>query len=161
MTTKRCSKCQLVKSTSQFNKHKECRGGFNATCKSCCSIRETQRSERGLDILQSLAMTRGCCNHCQRPYTNEDWHFFEFDHIDPSLKQTRRETESRWVSGHQVEFFERVAPNLQLLCVKCHKIKSIEEQKLGGAIYQKMFGQLEPAEVIQTDLTLFDLSALN
>ncbi len=118
-------------------------------------------SERGLAVLKNLAKDKNCCNHCQRPYFDEDWHFFEFDHIDAKLKKSRKETDARWVAAHVNEFIRRVAPNLQLLCVKCHKLKSSEESKIGGAVYQKRFAQLNPEEVIQTDLTLFDLSTLN
>ena len=113
-------------------------------------------TERGLKVLKSLAKNRGCCQHCLRPYTEEDWHFFEFDHIDSKLKQLKKETDARWVAGHTDEFITRVVPNLQLLCVKCHKIKTIEEMKLGGAVYKKIYSQAGPAQVIQRDLTLFD-----
>ena len=156
MTTKRCNRCQLVKSVSEFCRHKKNHDGFNITCRACTSIYQKQLIERGQRILKNLAATRGCCQHCSRPYTDEDWHLFEFDHIDANLKQTRRETDGRWVLSNVDEFNKRVAPNLQLLCVKCHKIKSIEEQRLGGSVYQKMFGQQKPAQVIQRDLTLFD-----
>jgi len=112
--------------------------------------------QRGLQILQDLATTRGCCAHCERPYSNEDWHFFEFDHIDPTQKHSRRETESRWVDRNEYEFFKRVAPNLQLLCVKCHKIKTSKECKLGGVVHQKMFGESKPAEVLDPGWDLFN-----
>ena len=156
MTTKRCIKCKLVKSTNDFSKHKIRHDGLSTRCRSCEAKRSAKAIEQGLKILQSLAIGRGSCEHCKRPYSNEDWHFFEFDHIDPSLKRSRKETDSRWVVAHVVEFTERVQPNLQLLCVKCHKIKSSQEKKLGGAVYEKKYGQLKPALVIQTDLTLFN-----
>ena len=156
MTTKRCKRCQLLKSVTEFNVQSQRRDRLNTLCRACVSITQQKLSDRGYKILKDLAMSRGCCEHCALPYSNEDWHFFEFDHIDIKLKQTRRETEARWIAGHTEEFVTRVAPNLQLLCVKCHKIKSIQEQKLGGAVYQKMFGQSGPAQVIQRDLQLWD-----
>ncbi len=155
MKSKRCHKCQLVKSATEFSRQPKNSHGLQTNCKLCNQITNARTTQRGLDILQSLAMTQGCCKLCQRPYTNEDWYFFEFDHIDPSLKQTRRETESRWVNGHQVEFFERVAPNLQLLCIKCHKIKTSKEQQIGGAVHQKKFGVTKPAEVVELGWNLF------
>jgi hypothetical protein len=161
MTTKRCSKCQLVKSLTEFSYKKGCRNGLNPTCRTCNSIKATKYNQIGLKILQTLAMSQGSCQHCSLPYSNEDWHFFEFDHIDAKLKVSKKETEASWVTAHQVEFLERIAQNLQLLCVKCHKIKTSEELKLGGLVYQKTFGDLPPPQVIETDLTLFDLSTLN
>ena len=101
-------------------------------------------------------MARSCCAHCQREYTNEDWHFFEFDHINPNDKRSKKETASQWVCAHHHEFVERVAPNLQLLCIKCHKLKSSEEAKVGGAVHKKKHGESKPPQVIQRDLTLFN-----
>ena len=158
MTTKCCTTCQLVKSTSEFNKQRKTSNGFRHACRQCQQKEAVDHSERGLNVLKNLAKNKNCCNHCQRPYFDEDWYFFEFDHIDAKLKQSNKETEARWVAGHVNEFATRVAPNLQLLCVKCHKLKSSEESKIGGAVYQKRFGQLKPAEVICHDLTLFDPS---
>ena len=156
MTTKRCIKCQLVKSTSEFHQLKTNQDGFDSRCRSCIQFYNGEKTQRGLQILQDLAITRSCCAHCQRPYLNEDWHFFEFDHIDPNQKQSTRETESKWVQSNEFEFFQRVAPNLQLLCIRCHKIKTREELKLGGVVHQKTYGQSQPAEVIDFGWNLFN-----
>ena len=77
------------------------------------------------------------------------------------MKLFKTEAEARWIDGHRDEFYTRVAPNLQLLCVKCHKIKTSKELKLGGSVHQKIHGQSQSAEVIEPDLTLFDLPTLN
>ena len=158
MTTKRCNKCRLVKSTSEFGNDKKSRDGFTYNCKHCIRCIDKEARQRGLQILQTLAMARTCCAHCQRPYSNEDWHFFEFDHIDSRCKKSDKETNIGWVARHTQEFFQRVEPNLQLLCIKCHKLKTIEEYRFGGAVHQKMHGQSQPAQVIRHDLTLFDPS---
>ena len=156
MTTKRCTKCQLVKSTSEFAKDKHARDGFTRKCKQCFRDYDTEVRQRGLQMLQSLAMDKGCCAHCQRPYSNEDWHFFEFDHIDSQLKKSEKETKFGWIVCNSKEFFQRVAPNLQLLCVKCHKFKTSEENKFGGPVHQKKHGQSEPPEVIDFGWNLFN-----
>ena len=75
MTTKRCNKCQLVKSTSEFSKNKYVPDGLSYTCKHCHRKRHAEDRQRGLEILQCLAVDKGCCAHCERPYLNEDWHF--------------------------------------------------------------------------------------
>ncbi len=156
MTTKRCTKCRVIKSVSLFNKQKIRLDGLRSTCKTCDAVAAAQVTARGLKVIQDLATSRGCCQHCSRPYTNEDWFFFEFDHINAKLKRSNKETDTRWIAAHTDEFLTRVVPNLQLLCVKCHKIKSGAEIKIGGAVYQKTFGETKPAQVIQRDLTLFD-----
>ena len=156
MTTKRCNRCQLVKSTSEFNRHITNSDRLKGDCKSCQQKQNVKYAEIGSHILQNLAVIKGCCNQCQRPYQNEDWHFFEFDHIDPKLKKFNKETSHQWISCHQQEFLKRVVPNLQLLCIKCHKLKTSQEMKLGGSVHQKKYGQSKPAQVIQRDLTLFD-----
>jgi hypothetical protein len=155
MATKQCSICQLVKSLTEFNKNNGNQDRLSTYCRVCQSKYTANRTKRGLSVLQDLAITIGCCSHCQRPYTNEDWHFFEFDHIDPSLKQSRRETDTKWIASNLNEFFTRVAPNLQLLCVKCHKIKTSKELKIGGTIYEKSSGVTKPAEVVELGWNLF------
>jgi len=156
MTTKRCNKCQTVKSKTEFNLHPTNSDGRKGDCKSCQAKYNAKYKEIGFNLLQSFAVMKGCCNQCQRPYRVEDWHFFEFDHIDPKLKQSNNETHPRWIKTHRQEFLERVIPNLQLLCVRCHKIKTSKERKLGGSVHQKVYGETKPAQVIQRDLTLFD-----
>jgi hypothetical protein len=156
MTSKRCTKCQLVKSATEFNKNNETLDRLSTYCRVCQKNYTANRTKRGLDILQDLATSRGCCSHCQKPYANEDWYFFEFDHIDPSLKRSKRETDSKWIASHLNEFVTRIAPNLQLLCVKCHKIKTSDEMQLGGVVYQKMFGESKPAQVLDPGWDLFN-----
>jgi len=157
MTTKRCKKCFLVKSLTEFNKSpRNTKDGRHPWCKNCQANINAAFARKGLEILQTLAKTKGSCNICARPYTDEDWYFFEFDHIQPSLKLSRRETHSGWVARHIQEFFERVEPNLQLLCTKCHKEKTSEELKLGGKIHQQKQVQHKPAQVIYREPTLFD-----
>ena len=161
MTTKRCTKCHVVKQLTDFSNVDRGKYGKNSKCKKCNQLYAEKKTERGLKILKELASSQRCCQHCSRLYTNEDWHFFEFDHINPNLKLFKNEAEARWIDGHRDEFYTRVAPNLQLLCVKCHKIKTSEEIKLGGSVHKKIHGQSQSAEVIEPDLTLFDLSTLN
>ena len=160
MTTKRCNKCRLVKSTSEFGKNSS-PDGLHSQCKRCKRKIRAESKQQGLEILQGLAKDKGCCAHCKRPYSIQDWYFFEFDHIDPRLKQSKIEIKGEWVAKNTQEFFERVEPNLQLLCIKCHRLKTTEENKVGGALYAKKYGQSQSEEVIETDLTLFDLSTVN
>ena len=161
MTTKLCKKCRLIKSVSEFNKNPQTRDRLSYLCRRCLHFYRAELHQRGLQILLELAMIQGCCQHCERPYSIEDRHFFEFDHIDTNLKESKRETAATWVGANKNEFLKRIATNLQLLCVKCHKIKTKEESELGGSVYLNRYGQSESAQVIQADLTLFDLSALN
>ena len=156
MNIKRCTKCRLVKSTTEFNQKANSPDGVDYRCRNCQQIESDRLTQRGLDVLMNLANSQDHCQDCQQPYSDEDWYYFEFDHIDVSLKKHRKETNARWVAGHTVEFLKRVAPNLQLLCVKCHKIKSREEKKVGGAVYLKTFGESKSKLIIQPDPTLFD-----
>ena len=156
MTTKRCKKCGLIKSGTEFNKNQQTRDRLSYLCRRCLHFYRAELHQRGLQILLELAISQGCCQHCERPYSIEDRHFFEFDHIDAKLKQSKRETATAWVGANKNQFLKRIALNLQLLCIKCHKMKTKEECELGGSIYQKMHGQSQPAQVIQRDLTLFD-----
>jgi len=157
MTTKLCRKCSLVKSLTEFNKNpKNKKDGRQTYCKNCQSNMNAANVRKGLEILQTLARTKGSCNICQRLYKDEDWHFFEFDHIDPTLKLSKYETMTPWIAHNVEQFFERVVPNLQLLCVKCHKEKTSEELRIGGRVHQRRQENDKPAQVIYREPTLFD-----
>jgi hypothetical protein len=109
----------------------------------------------GRKILQDLAKERGQCAHCQRSYCLEDWDFFEFDHIDPTLKK-KTDSKDYWVKAHLQEFNEKIKPNLQLLCVRCHKLKTKKDLARGGGSHQLRHEASAPAEVIDFGWNLFN-----
>jgi hypothetical protein len=60
---------------------------------------------------------------------------FALDHIDPSLKLHSTETSPLWIFHNQQEFWSRVAPNLQVLCVHHNNIKRSQEYGVGGVMH--------------------------
>jgi len=150
MNTKRCPKCQLVKSSSEFYTNAK-----HDLCKDCQTLNVKRNQQIGRKILQDLAEEIGQCQHCQRPYSLEDWDFFEFDHIDPTLKK-RRDTHPCWVKAHLQEFHQKIKPNLQLLCVKCHKLKTKKDVARGGGSHQSRQQAFAPAQVLDFGWNLFN-----
>ncbi len=150
MTTKRCRKCQLVKSTSEFYNH-----ATHHLCKDCQTLNVRKHQEIGKKILQDLAQEIGECQNCKRVFSLEEREFFEFDHIDPTLKQ-KRDTSAAWVKAHIKEFHEKVRPNLQLLCIKCHKEKTKKDIARGGGSHRKIHGLTPPPQVIDPGWNLYN-----
>ena len=110
-----------------------------------------------MKILKDLAYLIGKCQGegCGLLYDEENAGYFQWDHVDETLKLHNYETKGSWLVCHQQEFENRVRPNLQLLCVKCHKNKSVESMKAGGVAHQKIFGEQPLAEVVVPDINLF------
>ena len=156
MTTKRCTKCQLVKSVTEFNKNNATKDRLYHHCKDCARKNLDKHTKLGLEMLQNFALQAGQCKLCSRNFTIDDWHLFDLDHIDPNQKLHKRETSPIWVALHQQEFELRVKSNIQLLCIKCHRNKTTEESKRGGSVHQKIHGQSEPSEVIDFGWNLFN-----
>jgi hypothetical protein len=67
---------------------------------------------------------RGCCNKCGI-FDDALLEAFEFDHIDPSTKSFNIST---MVSNNaDIKDIKKELPLCQLLCVHCHKLKTIED----------------------------------
>jgi len=72
---------------------------------------------------------------------------FDLDHIDPRLKIKKKETELGWIARHEKEFWERVAPNLRLLCCHHHRVVTGEQHAFGGELHQMEHGTADPAHL--------------
>lgn len=110
-----CTKCGQEKPDSEFyytNKY------IRSYCKKCDSQKRLQASrEKKARVVELLG---GKCAHCgivEEPY------LYDIDHIDPKLKTIKnisfviqRRAESFWI--------DEVLNRCQLLCVRCHRIKT-------------------------------------
>ena len=60
---------------------------------------------------------------------------FALDHIDPSLKLHSKETSPIWIAHNEQEFWSRVEPNLQVLCVHHNSVKRGLQYGVGGEMH--------------------------
>jgi len=164
---KRCDVCKKELSLDSFHKNSYKHDGKSSSCKGCSNQNNRKIYEIGSQIKKEIYMSAG---GCQNPscYSSADgtrmllssdgknYRMFQFDHIDESLKQHVRETNSGWIASHQVEFMSRVLPNLQFLCYQCHLIKSGSAMESGNSVHQKIFGRNPPSLFIEPEYNLFN-----
>jgi len=163
--TKQCSKCQLIKSLSEFNKDPRKSLGVNGTCKSCYSKYILDHKQATKQMLKQIRLDAGGCQdpNCQsspdhtRLLCHEDnIGLFDLDHINEHLKLHSEECRHGWITGNWQEFMSRVKPNLQVLCTHCHRARSGESSRLGNSVYSKKHGRKPPAQFVDPEHTLFN-----
>jgi DNA-directed RNA polymerase subunit RPC12/RpoP len=163
--TKRCTKCWKELSLDQFSSHSVHKDKKNYRCKRCDSERKRIQREIGGEIRFSTIRDAGGCQNpdcCSANYGkalllhDENYLSFQLDHIDESLKLNDYETDAQWIAGHQDDFFQRVKPNIQVLCYQCHLLKTKRGRVRGNSIDQKMYGRKLPAQFIDPGYNLFN-----
>ena len=122
MPLKKCSKCELHKDTSQFNKDASKPDGLYSSCKACVNLarrktygrdsqRWKERKRKNQDYVYDYLSDR-CCEECGE----SDIIVLQFDHIEPENKVA---TVSDLASGS----FERLIDEIdkcRILCANCH-----------------------------------------
>lgn len=111
-------------------------------CHDCNRKNVRKVRERGLEVKEQLLTEAGGCmwlnddgTRCHMRYPRDHRGNFTLDHIDASLKEGDHETRADWIVSHEQEFFERVRPNLQVLCCHHNRIKASIEQGVGGILH--------------------------
>lgn len=95
MMTKKCSKCQKVKETTEFSKNKCKKDGFNQECKPCNRESHKKAREKGLTRWHDMKKTLGIgekeynalleeqeyvCAICSHPHVEEKGGRLHVDH---------------------------------------------------------------------------------
>jgi hypothetical protein len=151
-----CPRCGEVKLATEenWNRNPRTSDQFFSWCRICESNRKQQDGDaakiRGIEIKHEFIRSVGSkCQHpgCHMQYPDDLPGNFDLDHIDPRLKRKRRETEPGWMARHEQEFWERVAPNLRLLCCHHHRLITAEQARVGGVIHQILHGTADPANL--------------
>lgn len=131
-----CPTCNNIKPDYLMRAYKDKPEQFR-TCYEC--NRKTGRAveEQWQQIRHSLLLKAGGCvwPGCHMRYPQDLSGNFALDHIDPKLKTGNHETKGTWVMAHLDEFWERVVPNLQVLCNHHNYEKMKMEIGVGGVLH--------------------------
>jgi len=152
-------------SSDNFNKSKANKDGLQSYCRFCDSVRQGKERETVYELrIQIIEESGGCqddncCSSADQTrllVTGFNYGLFDLDHIDESLKQHRRETTPSWIYLNMDEFLNRIKPNLQVLCVQCHRLKSNHSKRVGNKVHQKIHGRKTPSKFIDPGYNLFN-----
>jgi len=114
---KQCSKCQEVKSETEFyqktktRKQSYCKPCFNRYCMDRWIIKK-------IKFVKSMG---GKCEDCDYSYTGENLAVFEFHHLDSNKK------EFEWDKLRQKGDIKikKELDNCALLCANCHRMRHV------------------------------------
>jgi hypothetical protein len=169
---KRCTNCQQIKPATleNFNLNDRKSNRLKSWCRVCDMPRkrllESEVRSKGILIKELFIRSRGskCEYHgCHMRYPDDLPGNFDLDHIDPKKKQHQRETSHDWIARHEKEFWQRVAPNLRLLCCHHHRVVTGDQHTFGGDLHQIRFGTADPSHFFNIpqdhQLVLFEWKA--
>lgn len=131
-----CHGCNFIKPDYLFIKRKNKLNQF-LWCYGCHRKWTRAREEQWQEIRHSILLKAGGCvwPECHMKYPRDFSGNFALDHIDPTLKTGDHETKGYWVMAHLHEFWERVVPNLQVLCNHHNGEKNSIESGVGGVLH--------------------------
>ncbi len=131
-----CPKCNTIKPKSHLVRHSQDERWFHF-CYECNRRKNREQQAIGDRIRQSIFLKAGGCvwPGCHMRYPQDLRGNFCLDHINPELKLHKHETQSMWIASNQEEFWSRVAPNLQVLCVHHNLEKMANEYTVGGIMH--------------------------
>ena len=131
-----CPLCDTIKPKSHLVQHSQSERWFHF-CYECGRRKSRERIVEGDRVRHSILLKAGGCvwPGCHMRYPR-DWRGnFALDHINPALKLHNKETDAKWIVAHEEEFWSRVAPNLQVLCVHHNLVKKGQEFGVGGIMH--------------------------
>ena len=131
-----CTPCNTIKPRSHFVDQTHQPEQFIA-CYDCTRDKSRKFLREGQQIRNLLYERAGGCvwPDCHLRYPKDFVGNFCLDHINPSLKKGVYETSPKWIVHNQEEFWSRVAPNLQVLCMHHNGVKAAQQYGVGGDMY--------------------------
>ena len=131
-----CTHCNTIKPKSHLVPFAKREGEF-VQCYECNRQDSRKYLAKGDAIRHSIFLKAGGCvwPGCHMRYPQDLRGNFALDHINAALKLHIRETGSMWIACNQEEFWSRVAPNLQVLCVHHNLEKKSLEYNVGGTMH--------------------------
>ncbi len=118
-------KCPVCDETDQSEFYELCRTRY---CKKCYNSRMREANKRGVDRNIAEKKKRGKCLNCPLVVSDTNTHHFEWDHRDQSQKLKMICLMNR---SPTKKFDEEIA-KCDLLCLFCHRDKTIIQQRGGG-----------------------------
>ena len=112
---KKCGKCQVEYSTSNFYKHAGRYDGLNQSCKTCHNVAMVQRAKKKRKERHKLLaeLKNVPCAACGMQYPA---YAMQFHHVDPSTKSN---DVSQMLAGGLSILLEEVAKCV-VVCANCH-----------------------------------------
>jgi len=131
-----CQGCNQIKPDFMFILDKRKSNQFTI-CYHCNRERRRGQLMQWAAIRHNILIQAGGCvwPGCHMKYPRDFSGNFALDHIDPTLKTGSHETTDWWVVAHLDEFWERVVPNLQVLCHHHNGEKNSIESGVGGVLH--------------------------
>ncbi len=132
-----CSRCRKEKELSEFTKKSSNKSGYNASCRECTRLfskkhykdnkeyylkKARKRNEEFTPVLMRLVLDHFKENPCI-DCGESDWRLLEFDHIGD-----KKHNISEMIrAGYSPETLKKEIDKCEVRCVKCHRIKTIEQ----------------------------------
>ena len=131
-----CPSCNTIKPKSHFIDQTQQSGQF-IMCYPCNRGRSRKLLREGQQIRNLLYERAGGCVWlgCHMQYPKDLVGNFCLDHINPKLKKGHHETNPKWIVHNQQEFWSRVVPNLQVLCMHHNGVKRAQQYGAGGDMH--------------------------
>lgn len=134
---KKCSRCRKEKPLSEFTKKKSAKDGFNAACKECTRkvtkshykdnkkyyLEKASKRNRDLaPVLKAHILEHFQANPCV-DCGETDWRLLEFDHVG----EKKYNISEMVKNGYSLKALQREISECEVRCVKCHRLKTIEQ----------------------------------
>lgn len=91
-------------------------------CKKCEGYYQRTRIIMNKKYIIKRKIEIGSCKHCDLKVTDKNYYLFDFDHLRDKLRCV-----SQMITNSCIKKIEAEIQKCQLLCCKCHKIKTAEQ----------------------------------
>ena len=98
-------------------------GSCKSKCISCVSLERIMRRKERQVFLNNEKLKLQCCAYCRLPCTAQNCHVFEWDHIFGKNRKVSKLIDSN------IKSLTNEILLCRLLCLKCHRLKSILESR--------------------------------
>ena len=151
-----CPTCNKIKPKLYLQAHRTIGPDFFTQCIECRRAATTKALREGQMIRNLLYERAGGCvwPDCHLRYPRDFVGTFCLDHINPSLKKGSYETNAMWITHNEEEFWTRVVPNLQVLCVHHNQVKRAQQYGVGGEMH------IEPWDQDEEDIPHIDFNEI-
>lgn len=92
-------------------------------CEDCVALEKIQRRKKKQLFIAKKKVENGCCAFCRKMCTHENYYQFEWDHIFGKNRSVSKLIDCFLAT------IENEIKLCRLLCLKCHRLKSIMESR--------------------------------
>lgn len=119
------------------------------------AILQRRSRQEKLDVVNAEKLKRGGCKTCGILVNSNNFCAFDFDHLDPATKVKCVSDMACQIGCYSIQDIEIEMAKCQLLCARCHIIKSCEEmrQNLANAKSKDVRKIITRIETVTTTIT--------